>query len=480
MPTEIQWTDETWNPIRGCSRVSEGCGSSAGGGCYAERQAHRFSGPGGPYEGLTRMTAHGPRWTGTVRLVPEQLDQPLRWKKPRRIFVNSMSDLFHESLSDEAIAEVWQRMGAAPWHVYQVLTKRADRMRSWVSRWHAGEIAEPYLVADVPGFPGYAVTTHGTVLGKRSDTVDGLAQEPGEQGHRRVTMHRSGSPKSGERALVHRLVLTAFSRPPRPGEQACHRNGDPSDNRLSNLYWGTHEDNWGDRLKHGHGRSHAKLSAEDVGAIRERLKGGEAAYSIAKDYPVSDTQIRNIARGAQWATPSPVARAVAPARELLDCVWLGVSVEHQEAADARIPLLLQTPAAVRFLSIEPLLGPIEFSDVTRRADAVSQLGKKALAGIDWVIVGGESGPKARPMDVAWARAIVEQCRAAGVACFVKQLGTVPMMDESEWRALPTTPLLNHCNDKRVPSGFIPLKLAERKGGDLDNWPADLRVREMPR
>lgn len=103
-------------------------------------------------------------------------------------------------------------------------------------------------------------------------------------------------------------------------------------------------------------------------------------------------------------------------------VWLGVSVEDKKTADERIPLLLQTPAAVRWLSIEPLLGPMEFSDVSGRADAVEQLGKQALRGIDWVVVGGESGPDARPMHPDWVRSIRDQCKAAGVPFFFKQWG----------------------------------------------------------
>lgn len=138
--TGISWTNATWNPVRGCSRVSEGCRN-----CYAERTAARFCGAGQPYEGLatstrtlTGNTRSGypgfvtrQRWTGDVRLVPEHLADPLRWRRPRRIFVNSMSDLFHEKLSNEQIAAVFGVMAAAPQHTFQCLTKRARRMREW-------------------------------------------------------------------------------------------------------------------------------------------------------------------------------------------------------------------------------------------------------------------------------------------------------------------------------------------------------------
>lgn len=136
--TSIEWCDKTWNPVRGCSRVSPGCGGAAGeGGCYAERQAARFAGPGGAYEGLIRIGKQGPRWTGQVRLVREHLEDPLKWKTPRRIFVNSMSDLFHESLTDYDIANVFGVMEAcrSRGHTFQVLTKRAERMHDWVNEW---------------------------------------------------------------------------------------------------------------------------------------------------------------------------------------------------------------------------------------------------------------------------------------------------------------------------------------------------------
>ncbi len=122
--SSIQWTDATWNPIRGCSKVSEGCRN-----CYAMGVAARFSGPGLPYDGLGKMTPTGPAWTNKVRIVPAHLYDPLRWSRPRRIFVNSMSDLFHEAVAIETIADVFAVMYLAPRHTFQVLTKRARRMR---------------------------------------------------------------------------------------------------------------------------------------------------------------------------------------------------------------------------------------------------------------------------------------------------------------------------------------------------------------
>lgn len=124
--SEIEWTDETWNPVRGCRRVSPGCEN-----CYAEGIAARFSGPGLHSEGLAVMTPNGPRWTGEIRLVPEKLTEPWHWKRPRRIFVNSMSDLFQDGVPNEYIAAVMGVLAAAPQHTGQILTKRAERLPQW-------------------------------------------------------------------------------------------------------------------------------------------------------------------------------------------------------------------------------------------------------------------------------------------------------------------------------------------------------------
>lgn len=125
--TNIEWTDSTWNPIRGCTRVSEGCRN-----CYAEAVAARFSDVGQPYHGLAKRTEAGPRWTGDVRFIPHHLEDPLHWTKPRKIFVNSMSDLFHEGVPDEWIEQICGVMSMAVamhGHIFQILTKRPERMQ---------------------------------------------------------------------------------------------------------------------------------------------------------------------------------------------------------------------------------------------------------------------------------------------------------------------------------------------------------------
>ena len=121
--SQIEWTELTWNPVRGCTRVSEGCRF-----CYAERIAQRFAGKGLAYEGLATQTKAGPRWTNRIKRVPHLLEQPLKWKNPKLIFVNSMSDLFHEAVSPQYIRQIFDVMKRSNWHHFQVLTKRAERL----------------------------------------------------------------------------------------------------------------------------------------------------------------------------------------------------------------------------------------------------------------------------------------------------------------------------------------------------------------
>ncbi|HSN25796.1 MAG TPA: phage Gp37/Gp68 family protein [Kofleriaceae bacterium] len=337
--SDIEWTDRTWNPIVGCARVSPGCEH-----CYAERFVHRGLSP--QHKGLTVMRNHGPGWTGEVRLVESALAKPLSWRKPQRVFVNSLSDLWHEGVSNETCAAIFGVMAATPHITYQVLTKRPERMRAWFS-WVADEGDE--------------------VLGA-------VGEEP--DGH------------DGQVAA------------------AC-----------------------------------AMYAKEiDCGGVLTR------------------DGFRNATKAA-WP--------------LLN-VWIGVTAEDQQRADERIPLLLDTPAAVRFVSYEPALGPIDFRIAAfNGADSI-----ESLEGLHWLIVGGESGPGARPFDLAWARSAVEQCKAAGVRVFVKQLGAQPCLGEPEptgnFRTNPET-------GKREYEYALPRFVTKhRKGNDPSEWPEDLRVREFPR
>lgn len=228
--SNIQWTNATWNPLAGCTRVSSGCDF-----CYAAALAAGRLRATPTYKGLATVTPAGrAAFTGRIRLLPDRLDDPLRWRAPRRVFVNSMSDLFHDDVPDDYIARVFAVMARAPRHTFQVLTKRAARMHDYV-------------------------------------------------------------------------------------------------------------------------RSHGFVQ--------------------------------------------PLAH-----------IWLGVSAEDQATADERLPLLLQTPAAVRWLSAEPLLGPLDLRPYLEPS------------GLQWVVAGGESGPRARPLQLAWVRAIRDACAAAGVPFFFKQVG----------------------------------------------------------
>jgi protein gp37 len=258
--TGIEWTDATWNPTTGCDRVSPGCDH-----CYAMSLAPRLKAMGSKHY----QTDGDPKTSGPgfgVGMHEDALDKPLRWTRPKRTFVNSMSDLFHDEISTEFIAEVFAVMAMAQQHTFQVLTKRHGRMRSLLNN-----VAFCDAVVD-------AVT---------------------ERGH------------------------------------------------FGGVVW----------------------------------------------------PLRN--------------------------VWLGVSVENQQWANIRIPALRETPAVVRFLSMEPLLGPVcldAFHSKDGHAPGTDNACELWPDDIDWVIVGGESGPGARPMHPDWARSLRDQCITAEVPFLFKQWG----------------------------------------------------------
>lgn len=290
--TKIEWTDATWNPITGCTLVDQGCKNCYAAELAATRLKHHPS-----REGLARKNADGvAAFTGEVRFNEQWLDQPLRWTKPRMIFVCAHGDLFHNMVPDEWIDKVFAVMALCPQHTFQVLTKRPMRA------------AEYLLKMDEKGRPTYW------------DTAG---------------------------------VMAATGR------------------------WNT-----------------GPISAKN------------------------------------WPLPN---------------VWLGTSVSDQDSADERIPHLLNAPAAVRFVSAEPLLGPVDFlnlrwresvgnptiticANVLEGCDACGE----TIGKLEWIIVGGESGRNARPMHPDWVRPIRDQCKAAGTAFFFKQWGTWAPVDDDCW------------------------------------------------
>lgn len=434
--TGIEWTDATWNPTKGCSRISEGCRR-----CYAEQQAARIvrMGKGKPtvYDDLVRTVAGEARWTGIVRLDPDHLADPIRWKRPRRIFVASMSDPFHDGFSDEQIDSLFAVIALANWHTYQLLTKRAERMRAYVSDPRRPfkvlraidrlevDLAMESVVEEwrpVSAYPAYQVSNTGSV--RRSGRTLALSAHGG--GYRQVALCADGVARTH---LVHRLVLEAFDRPPRDDEEVAHRNCDRTDNRVANLRWATRAENMRDSARQGTAgawmKGRATLSPEEIGDIRAARERGEKLATIAARFDIDKRQVSAIATGKIFK-PAPLSWP-------LPQLWLGVSVENQDAADARIPELLATPAAVRFLSCEPLLGPVRLAGRwahaewcltitgdTGACDCGAGTEDEPQIGVDWVIAGCESGPEARPCDVAWLRSLRDQCGAARAMFFLKQ------------------------------------------------------------
>lgn len=442
--TKIEWTDATWNPITGCSVVSPGCTN-----CYAMRLAGTRLRHHPSRAGLTDPSKAGPVWNGQVRFNEQWLDQPLRWKRPRRIFVCAHGDLFHENAPDEWIDKVFAVMVVCPQHTFQCLTKRADRMRAYCS-----DEQTPFRVArqidaiqslhnqgpeeirPVVGYPGYFASSHGFIFSEKRGRRRRISQDAGKQGHQRVRLYRDDGDPLGDRLLVHRVILETFIGPPlAPSAQGRHRDGDPSNNAVSNLLWGDQETNWDDSRRHGTHRRYSKLQPWQVREIKERAKiARENADHIARVFDISATQVRNILTGKQWAVETPIEWPIR------NC-WLGTSVEDQKSADERIPHLLDTPAAVKWVSYEPALGPVDFHlarlrGVPREHYAPTDLHRVADR-LHWIICGGESGPGARHMNPDWARSVRDQCHAAGVAFFMKQMAKkAPIPDDLMVREYP--------------------------------------------
>lgn len=309
--TTIEWTNKTWNPTVGCTRISQGCKN-----CYAfalhdKRHAAYKNGKNIPVQYAKPFTE--------LQLMRARLMDPIHWCKPCMVFVNSVSDLFHDDVPFDFIDRVFATMALCPKHTFQILTKRPVRMLSYF------------------------------------DGID-------ENGPDDILM----------------------------------RWGAAAGNLLDGAWVWNEGKRFRDAIEKFISVTHGEEPEED----------GDEEYEYVPPQ----------------AHPFPLPN-----------VWLGASVEDQASADERIPVLLKTPAAVRFLSCEPLLGAVDLrhvhhDDVVEIDSLTGDHGvNRPLAGrskdrIDWVIVGGESGPKARPMHPDWARSIRDQCQGAGVPFFFKQWG----------------------------------------------------------
>jgi protein gp37 len=459
--TSIEWTEQTWNPSTGCDRISPGCDR-----CYALTMAKRLKGMGqAKYQNDGDPRTSGPGFGLTTH--PDVLAEPLRWTKPRKVFVNSMSDLFHARVPREFLARVFAVMAMTPQHTYQVLSKRPTRMRDLLSspdfEYEVAQQIDAVQVdmahdhverwAPIPGFRIYEASTHGRVRGANGVLATSLNPRNGRE---TVTLWNQGDQKT---VPVHRLVLMAHTPSDDSSLEACHRNGDKTDNRLANLRWGTRSENQLEKTRHGSRGGPKKINAQVAAQIRKARSSGLTQQAVADRFGVSRPLVSLIENGKAWGGSG--------IQWPLPNVWLGTSVENQKYADLRIPALLETPAAVRFLSCEPLLGPVRLTRGHAHCPTHDFPGGFCsgpcpdLILPDWIIIGGESGPGARPFDPQWAADLIDDARLAGSAPFVKQLGSVWARDIT-------------VNGKTVAAH------GDTKGGKPEYWPANLRVREYPK
>ena len=439
--SNIEWCTDTWNPIRGCSRVSAGCQR-----CYAERQAIRQI--GGAYAGLIKRTSHGPAWTGEIRTVPDLLDQPLRWAKPRRVFVNSMSDLFHESVPFEFIAAVFSIMAVTTRHTYQVLTKRPERMRSffdWVLDGRSANSfdADERIMKHWP--PAIPWKASGKNAGAGYDNCGPAF--PFENVWLGVSVEDQATADERIPLLLQTPAAVRFvSYEPALGPVDFSR------------WMRGHDADRGTCLSGGPlGRASDRSGRNDLEA--RGSQSGPLEGRIAHD-PVRTTPSRE-----RDGIGLP-AGARDDGRQAASCASAPTCVSTLQGANpCRTDDQSYQRQALGQSSGEPRNSHELGAEAARHKGARAASGTE-LPALSWVIVGGESGPKARPCDIGWIRSTVEQCEAASVPVFVKQLG--PRV---------TGQIQHPDNEGR---GVIAARLADRKGGDMAEWPEALRVREFPR
>lgn len=438
MTTPIEWTDETWNPTDGCEVCSPGCAN-----CYAMRFAGRFAKKGERYHGLVSIAKNKRAiWTGESRLDAGKLAKPLHWKKPRRIFVNSMSDLFYEGFTNEQIAAVFGVMAACPQHTFQVLTKRAKRMREWfewAGRLNLDELQ--YTAIQALRGTGAPLCSRGTTWPLPNVWI-GVSVEDQERADERIpellrtpaaVRFLSCEPLLGELDLSR--WLGGHGVEDQASRGAGVRSGDLG--RTGDRHDGTGVE--------GRGSTLGSVDTDDAHDPVQASSGGEPQ----RDWlPAGPGDGRRGAM-ARFGAPAGVASLLRSDPDRDDG-------EPQERDQARQPA--GEPRARHGLGAadprEPGTGYRPGREPARRTESIREgdvgtgrgdqggaiqrrdvLGDRASlrdhvpAGLahrsrseplGWIIVGCESGPGARPCDVAWLRSLRDQCAAAGTAFFLKQ------------------------------------------------------------
>lgn len=513
--TNIEWTatyheDGTvtkgfnWNFLRGCSRVSEGCRN-----CYAERQAARFAGEGQPYEGLVRSTPGGPKWTGEVVFYEHILLEPLKRKTPTKYFVNSMSDLFHENVTDEMLDKAFAVMALTPQHTYQILTKRPERMRQWFEtcKWKNPRIELPYAWPLTNVWFGVSVEDQKTaderipLLLETPAAVRWVSAEPllgpidirlylgynpvyetqqlrGVDTQNHPTNRRVGD--SGrrhdlevEKAGMGSLAQASSDSP------VSSREGGKSDGQKG-IFSSSADDKQCSLSLPSASSGLVSSSRPDSrgpdGQSQERRQDRQqtAESRIGDGIRADDSRIQDGLEISGWTEESGCQ--VDGQRSSSDSGLIRRRASDTEGNSGPVqrstPNYIQNSEGRSATDTEGSGSRLHPSSDTSQQNTEQE----RSVHLNWAVIGGESGPNARPFDIQWARSVIEQCKAADVPVFVKQLGKTPyvegvMIDDVRFES----PVVEDYNLNRT---F--LTLTNKKGGDPSEWPEDLRVREFPK
>ena len=470
--TSIEWTDMTWNPTRGCSPVSPGCKN-----CYAEAFAARnLPSSRSPITGeaFAIIRSDGPHWTGRVELIESKLLEPLHWKKLRRVFVNSMSDLFHENLPDEAIDRVFAVMALTPHITYQVLTKRAERMREYLTH-RLRDINWRTIMRREHNEAVAAIRMHWPL----PNVWLGVSVEDQQRADERIPqLLRTPAAKrfvSYEPALA---AVDFMKWLPRinDGTERGLRISSGHSRRSSNLGgWDDLENSESALEPMGESRDCSAVQAETrrtrlreisrdsshdrrQASLRASPSSGLSALQ-GTDSRRPDSEPRGWKEEAQSPGQSHAGdgfRTTDSRRAGIGDPPGGESMGHQESAQ------YTDDRASSGDSAAPSFGGKTADDRGGLQRNGSDCFEDSEGGpaISWLIIGGESGPGARPFNLDWLRSTIQQFKEAGVPLFVKQMGARPVSDN--------------------PEDLVWITQLDSKGGNWDVWPEWARVREFPK
>lgn len=463
--TSIEWTGKTWNPLVGCSKISEGCRN-----CYAINQAYRnaamaekMPNPGrlAYYDGLTEKRGDRVEWTGKVNFVPEALEIPIKTRKPTTWFVNSMSDLLHESVTFEQLFRIATVMLQTPQHTYQILTKRPERFWLWSDVLKTlqdsinGAMENPISVNPLSN-----VWLGVTVENQKAadDRIPLLLQTPA------AVRFLSCEP------LLEKIDLSEFLgyaiRQASRGDNLSSSSVRQAGNRFRGAHLERYQTRQETRRINEQPISEHQSDVQQS-EISNRCPSTSVSTFLRQNSRRLDDQPQRRQQEEQSPTQSGVSDNLGSSFTRNSCTQKESEIaESVGRGESRIETDSTTSSGDSGQTNEGReVGSNSSGLRDSFSDGFKDSERNAMGVISWCILGGESGHSARPCDIEWIRTIVQQCKAAHIPVFVKQLGSKPQASKPYIAGV-----VDVCH---------PIEISDRKGGNIEEFPEDLKIRQFP-